>query len=105
MFFFKRVFFLLLILIPHIHLKAQVLPVTGNDWTKITSSLSGNNVDPCTQTTNYTINSGSNRLLVVAVAVSVNQANFVPTTKTVTWGGKSLTPLSTNPSSGNRVFA
>ena len=82
---------------------AAVSLVSGNGWTLIGTNTTGGN--PATQTTAYTINSGSNRLLVVGVEVSVIAANTVASTKTVTWGGKTLTFLSTNPGAGNRVFA
>lgn len=82
---------------------AAVSLVSGNGWALINTNTTGGN--PAMQTTAYTINSGSNRLLVVGVEVSVNAANAVPSTKTVTWGGKTLTFLSTNPTAGNRVFA
>ena len=77
--------------------------VSGNGWSHVYTKSAG--ADPASSSAAYTVNSGTNRLLVVGVEVSVDAANTAPTTKTVTWGGKSLTFLSSNPSAGNRVFA
>ena len=77
--------------------------VSGNDWSHVGTNTAGGN--PASSTWSYPIASGSNRVLVVGVEVSVSAANTAPSTKTVTWGGKPLTFLSTNPSTGNRVFA
>ena len=82
--------------------EAAVTPVSGNDWTKVYTVPANSSAISLTHTDAYPINSGQNRLLVVGVAIGCN--NVIPTT-TVTWGGKTLTPLTTNPATGNRVWA
>lgn len=72
-------------------------------WEQVATALSGAGTKSCSQTTSYTINPGANRLLLVAISVSVNAADTAPSTATVTWSGKLLTS-SVGPGSGNRVF-
>jgi hypothetical protein len=77
--------------------------VSGNDWSKIYTRPVNTGGTNLTNTTAYTINSGSNRLLVVAI--SAGGANGLVTAPTVTWGGQTLTAYSGNALTSNRAYS
>lgn len=77
--------------------------VSGNAWSKVYTRPVNTGGTNLTNTVAYSINSGSNRLLVVAISGGgPNTAGVVPT---VTWGGQSLTSLSVNRTDNNRSYS